>query len=95
MVHQKDGSFVASVVEAPEILVCERSRKAAETKAERRFLKAPDRHAYERHPLATTKVVTIDMEYDEDAEAFVTHVKELHRMSSFGETESAALDNTA
>ena len=55
----------------------------------------PDRNAFERHPLAATKVVTIDMEYDEDAEAFVTHVKELHRMSSFGETESAALDNTA
>jgi len=45
--------------------------------------------------LATTKVVTIDMEYDEDANAFVTYVKELHRMSSFGKTESAALDNTA
>jgi predicted RNase H-like HicB family nuclease len=44
--------------------------------------------------LATTKVVTIDMEYDEDAKAFVTYVKELHRMSSFGKTESAALDNT-
>jgi len=25
----------------------------------------------------------------------VTYVKELHQMSSFGETESAALDNTA
>ncbi|MGA2329045.1 MAG: hypothetical protein ABSH05_22480 [Bryobacteraceae bacterium] len=25
----------------------------------------------------------------------MTYVKELHRMSSFGETESAALDNTA
>ena len=35
------------------------------------------------------------MEYDEDAKAFVTFVKELRRMSSFGETESAALDNTA
>ncbi|MGC9969703.1 MAG: hypothetical protein ABSE56_03845 [Bryobacteraceae bacterium] len=58
-------------------------------------MKAPDPYAYAHHPLATTKVVTIDMEYDEDAEAFVTYVKELHRMSSFGETESAALDNTA
>jgi predicted RNase H-like HicB family nuclease len=56
---------------------------------------APDPHAYERHPLAAAKVVAIDMEYDEDAEAFVTYVKELHGMSSFGETESAALDNTA
>ena len=35
------------------------------------------------------------MEYDEDAAAFVTYVKELHRMSSFGDTESSALDNTA
>jgi predicted RNase H-like HicB family nuclease len=34
------------------------------------------------------------MEYDPEAAAFVTYVKELHRMSSFGETENAALDNT-
>lgn len=92
---QKDGSFVASVVEAPKILVYDRSRKAAEDKAAREFLKIPDPHAYKRHPLATTKAVTIDMEYDEEAAAFVTYVKELHRMSTFGETESAALENTA
>src|SRR5580692_4937736 len=61
---QKDGSFVASVVEAPKILVYDRSRKVAEAKAEREFLKIPDPHAYQRHPLATTKAVTIDMEYD-------------------------------
>jgi predicted RNase H-like HicB family nuclease len=91
---QQDGSFVASVVEAPEILVYDRSRKAAEDRAARRFSKSPDPHAYTRHPLAATDVVTIDMEYDEDARAFVTYVKELHRMSSFGNTESAALDNT-
>jgi predicted RNase H-like HicB family nuclease len=91
----KDGSFVASVVEAPRILVYDRSRKAAEDKAARKFLKSPDPHAYWRHPLATTTAVTIDMEYDEGARAFVTYVKELHRMSTFGETESAALDNTA
>jgi predicted RNase H-like HicB family nuclease len=89
---QKDGSFVASVVEAPEILVYDRSRKAAEEKAAKTFLKTPDPSS---HPLATTKSVTVDMEYDEEAGAFVTYVKELHRMSSFGETESAALDNTA
>ena len=47
------------------------------------------------HPLAAAKVVTIDVEYDEDANAFVTYVKELHGMSTFGETETAALDNTA
>jgi predicted RNase H-like HicB family nuclease len=47
------------------------------------------------HPLATTNVVTIEMEYDRDAGEFVTYVKELHRMSSFGKTESDALNNTA
>jgi predicted RNase H-like HicB family nuclease len=92
---QKDGSFVASVVEAPDILVYDRSRKAAEDKATRKFLSTPDPYAYRNHPLAKTKAVTIEMEYDEDAEAFVTFVKELRRMSSFGESESAALDNTA
>lgn len=92
---QQDGSFVASVVQAPGILVYDRSRKAAEDKAARKYLKCPDPHAYTRHPLATTKAVTIDMEYDEDAKAFVTYVEELHRMSSFGKTECAALDNTA
>ena len=86
---------MASVVEAPEILVYDRSRKAAEDKAARRFLRTPDAHSYTRHPLATTKAVTIDMEYDEDVKAFVTYVKELHRMSTFGKTESAALNNTA
>lgn len=92
---QQDGSFVASVVEAPEILIYDRSRKAAEDRAAREFLKNPDPHAYKRHPLATTRAVTIDMTYDDDAGAFVTYVNELHRMSTFGKTESAALDNTA
>ena len=92
---QKDGSFVASVLEAPAIRIYNRSRKVAEEKASQKFLKTPDPYAYKRHPLAITKAVTIDMEYDGDAAAFVTYVKELHRMSSFGETESAALDNTA
>ena len=91
---QKDGSFVASVLEAPAIRVYNRSRKVAEEKASQKFLKTPDPYAYKRHPLAISKAVTIDMEYDGDAAAFVTYVKELHRMSSFGETESAALDNT-
>jgi predicted RNase H-like HicB family nuclease len=35
------------------------------------------------------------MEYDEDAAAWVTYVKELRGMSSFGDTEWAALTNTA
>ncbi|HEY6346408.1 MAG TPA: hypothetical protein VIY49_33375 [Bryobacteraceae bacterium] len=39
--------------------------------------------------------MTIDMTYDDDAGECVTYVKELHRMSTFGKTESAALDNTA
>src|SRR5437016_5640363 len=47
------------------------------------------------HPLVTTKAVTIDLEYDADAEVFVTYVKELHRISTFGETELSALENTA
>jgi len=67
----------------------------AEDKATKEFVKTPDPHAYERHPLAATDVVTVEMEYDEEAKAWVTFVKELHGMSSFGETESAALDNTA
>jgi predicted RNase H-like HicB family nuclease len=91
---QKDGSFVASVLEAPAIRVYNRSRKAAEEKASQKFLKTPDLCSFERHPLALSKDLTIDMEYDPDAGAFVTYVKELHRMSSFGETETAALDNT-
>jgi predicted RNase H-like HicB family nuclease len=49
----------------------------------------------EHHPLKATKAVTIKMEHDGDANAFVTYVKELHGMSTFGETESAALENTA
>ena len=92
---QENGSFVASIVEAPEILVYDRSRRAAEDKAAKEFLKTPDPYAYQSHPLATTKAVTIDMEFDEDADAFVTYVKELHGMSTFGGTESAALDKTA
>jgi predicted RNase H-like HicB family nuclease len=92
---QKDGSFVASVVEAPEIVVYSRSRRLAERIATEKFLKTPDLYAYQRHPLAASKAVTIDMEYDDDAEAFVTYVKELHGMSTFGETEQVALDNTA
>jgi len=92
---QRDGSFVASVAEAPEILVYDRTRKAAETKAAEKFSKTPDPFAYKRHPLATTKAATIQMEYDGDAKAWVTYVKELRGMSTFGDTESSALDNTA
>jgi predicted RNase H-like HicB family nuclease len=92
---QKDGSYVASVVEAPSILVYDESRETAEKKASKRFLRKSDPHAYMAHPLATTKAVTVDMEFDEQSNSFVTYVKELHRMSTYGETELAALDNTA
>jgi predicted RNase H-like HicB family nuclease len=92
---QKDGSFVASVVEAPNILVYGESREIAEQQASRKFLQNPDPHAYLAHPLARTRVVNMDMQYDEDTRSFVTFVKELHRMSTFGDDEMEALDNTA
>jgi predicted RNase H-like HicB family nuclease len=47
------------------------------------------------HPLATTDVVTIDMEFDKESDSFVTYVKELHGMSTFGKSETEALDRTA
>jgi predicted RNase H-like HicB family nuclease len=56
---------------------------------------SPERSSKVAHPLAVTDVVTIEMEYDAVAAEFVTYVKELHRMSSFGKTEAAALDSTA
>jgi predicted RNase H-like HicB family nuclease len=92
---QKDGSYVASVVDAPGILVYEKSRGAAEAKASKEFLRKPDLHAYRNHPLATTDAVTIDMDFDEPTDSFVTYVKELHGMSTFGKTELEALDKTA
>jgi predicted RNase H-like HicB family nuclease len=49
---------------------------------------------FRRHPLATTDLVTIEMEHDEDTQSFVTYVKELHRMSTFGDTEFDALELT-
>jgi predicted RNase H-like HicB family nuclease len=50
---------------------------------------------YRTHPLAMTDVVTIEMERDLDAESFVTFVKELHDMSTFGDSEFDALEMTA
>jgi len=35
------------------------------------------------------------MEFDEETNSFVTYVKELHRMSTYGDNEMEALDNTA
>ena len=52
-------------------------------------------HEYLAHPLATTDVVTIEMEHDAITGAFVTFVKELHGMSTFGDTEFDALEMTA
>ncbi|HEY1759830.1 MAG TPA: hypothetical protein VGG72_30950 [Bryobacteraceae bacterium] len=40
-------------------------------------------------------LVTIEVEYDYEAEAFVTCVKELHGISTFGDTKQAALENAA
>ena len=47
---------------------------------------------FRSHPLAATKVVTIEMERDEAAKSFVTFVKELHDISTFGDTELDALE---
>jgi len=92
---QRDGSFVASIVEAPEIVVYEKSRRAAENKAAKKFLDTADPCAYRFHPLAKTKAVTVDMEFDEESGAFVTYVKELHGISTYGKTELDALNATA
>lgn len=86
---------MASVVEAPSILVYDESRETAEETASRRFLRKPDPHRYMAHALATTRAVTIDMEFDEHSDSFVTYVKELHGMSTYGDTELEALENTA
>lgn len=92
---QRDGSYVASILEAPEIVVYEKSRKAAENKAAKRFLDITDPCAYRSHPLVKTKAITVDMEFDEQTGNFVTYVKELHGMSTFGKTELDALNSTA
>jgi predicted RNase H-like HicB family nuclease len=34
------------------------------------------------------------MEHDDETESVITYVKELHGMSTFGDTERDALDNT-
>jgi predicted RNase H-like HicB family nuclease len=92
---QRDGSYVASIVESPEIVVYEKSRKAAENKAAKRFLDTADPYAYRSHPLAKTKAVTVDMEFDEESGVVVTFVKELHGISTDGTTELDALNATA
>ncbi len=37
--------------------------------------------------------MTIDVEYDTDTKSFVAYVRELHGMSTYGNTEADALDN--
>src|SRR5713226_6832274 len=54
---QKDGSFVASILQAPHIIVYRKSRKAAEENAASRYVRMPDPHAYRAHPLARTKAI--------------------------------------
>src|SRR3984957_13373704 len=49
-------------------------------------LTSTQRQDYRSHPLATTDAVTVKMEYDADTESFVTYVKELHGVSTFGDT---------
>ena len=39
------------------------------------------------HPLAATKAITIDVEFDDQSGSYVTYVRELHGMSTFGETK--------
>jgi predicted RNase H-like HicB family nuclease len=50
---------------------------------------------YRSHPLATTDAVTIEMRHDPEADSYVTFVRELHGMSTFGDTEFNALEMTA
>ena len=71
------------------------SRKAAENGAAKNILDTADPYYYRSHPLAKTKAVTVDMEFDEEAGVFVTQVKELHRMSTYGKSELDALKATA
>ena len=49
---------------------------------------------FRSHPLATTDVVTVEMERDKGTQSFVTYVKELHGISTFGDTEFDALEMT-
>jgi predicted RNase H-like HicB family nuclease len=70
-------------------------RVAASSAAKPYIARTADSPAYQNHPLAKTTAVSVDIEFDRDAKTFVTHVKELHGMSTYGDTELAALENTA
>jgi predicted RNase H-like HicB family nuclease len=54
----------------------------------------PDPWAFQNHPLARTKAVTVRLEWDGTANAWVTQVKGLGSLSTFGATEQQALDRT-
>ena len=95
MVHLRLRNPIPEFPQKPRVEPNTERKVQVADKATQKILSTPDPHAYRSHPLAKTKVITIEMEYDQDAESFVTFVKELRRMSSFGETESEALDNTA
>ncbi len=47
------------------------------------------------HPLAMTEVVTMELDHDAAAKSFVTVVKELHGISTFGDSEFEALEMTS
>jgi predicted RNase H-like HicB family nuclease len=46
------------------------------------------------HPLAHLEGVTVHMEWDAESGAWVTYVPELNGISTFGETQEEALENT-
>jgi predicted RNase H-like HicB family nuclease len=46
------------------------------------------------HPLAHLDGITVQMEWDAESSAWVTYVPELNGISTFGETQEQALENT-
>jgi predicted RNase H-like HicB family nuclease len=50
---------------------------------------------YKTHPRVETKAVAVEMEFDEESNCFVSYVRELLGMSTFGKTKIAVLNNTA
>ena len=48
----------------------------------------------ETPPLASIPEITVQMEWDEDTEAWVTRVPELNNISTFGKTQEEALRQT-
>lgn len=48
----------------------------------------------ETHPLASVSEITVQLEWDEETEAWVTRVPELNNISTFGKTQEEALRRT-